>query len=747
MIELTRERVELLKKLYNLRSEESVITNSIKNEISNLTTNKEITLKEMNEQEEIKHDLENDLDKFVRESGMFVETFKSFDNDSFAMLREIGIDIQVGTMLDKISLSAPEYEKEQKKLIKNSKNIIDDKKKTIEDLQNSIEYNASSLREAEENQKGLNDLLVNILEQGNIDSYNRAFIKGKLEKLNYFSDDEICTLEMLILFPEQGLSEFDKQYKEGKVDSISVEEPKINVIEEKETVEETKPVYEVKTDENIDYSIPTYEIEEPLFENNVMEIEKALIPSEEVIVEEEVKEFEPITIKDEPFVPVIDLNFEIPTFDEEFNFEDQTSKVEEPTPVVVEEQAQESLLKKLNLIEERFTKKEIDLINNTNEAIVISNSELLTKELELNPESEVIYNSYNNYMYLTDEELKNKVNILRSKGINDKIIRDEILSENIMCSQEQLSNRISLLEKNGESIKDNLSLLKNSLETFYSNLDKLNKVGIPVDDKEKVNYRYILTNKEVDEDLEVLKNYLIMLRKTNGKLALNVFNKEAKQLVLEIDKLIEANLEDLIDSNPEVLSQNVDTVIKRVEYCLQNNIEIKSNSDSYMKYIYDAQVFNELVNNKEESFANINLPSSEDTMTLLVDNIENKDLISILNDCYSKEEIATKIEIKNPEIENNFNNIMNSISDTLNGLSINQTERVLEIDGLKVSINKFKRNLYEIVKLLHEQNKDIESNKKEAILVAALYNLSAPKDKVENIITTCMNEEEIGGII
>ena len=143
MIELTSERVELLKKLYNLRSEESVITNSIKNEISNLTTNKEITLKEMNEQEEIKHDLENDLDKFVRESGMFVETFKSFDNDSFAMLREIGIDIQVGTMLDKISLSAPEYEKEQKKLIKNSKNIIDDKKKTIEDLQNSIEYNAS----------------------------------------------------------------------------------------------------------------------------------------------------------------------------------------------------------------------------------------------------------------------------------------------------------------------------------------------------------------------------------------------------------------------------------------------------------------------------------------------------------------------------------------------------------------------------------------------------------------------------
>ena len=51
-----------------------------------------------------------------------------------------------------------------------------------------------------------------------------------------------------------------------------------------------------------------------------------------------------------------------------------------------------------------------------------------------------------------------------------------------------------------------------------------------------------------------------------------------------------------------------------------------------MKYIYDAQVFNELVNNKEESFANINLPSSEDTMSLLVDNIENKDLISILND-------------------------------------------------------------------------------------------------------------------
>lgn len=134
-------------------------------------------------------------------------------------------------------------------------------------------------------------------------------------------------------------------------------------------------------------------------------------------------------------------------------------------------------------------------------------------------------------------------------------------------------------------------------------------------------------------------------------------------------------------------------------------------------------------------------------MSLLIDNVDNKDLISILNDYYSRDIIDTKVVFKNVEIENNYNYLINSISEILNGLPVNKTDRVLEIDGIKVSMNKFERNLYEIVKLLQEQNKDVESNKKDAILVAALYNLPVPKDKVENIITTCKNEEEVGGII
>ena len=767
MIELTQERVELLSKLYNLRGDESVIINTIKEEINNLTTDKENTLLEINEQENIKADLENSLDKFIRETEVFTENFKSFNNDSFVMLKEIGIDIEIGTILDKINLSRPDYETKQRTLIEDTKTVIENKKNIAEDLQNRLNESNDNLKEAEDSQKALNDLLVNIIEQGNADSYNRAFIKSKLEKLNHFSEEEISSLELLILFPEKGLSEFDEKYKNGdmtfefeeenkkiKLDEKELEELKTRLQEEVAKLDELastplfKNTYKVKEKDmeairtrlkeeiaRLDELAATpvfqnvYNIEEPIFvpfeETPVSkeEVEEQIEPNDTVV------EIEPIVVDkvEEPVVPVIELNFN--------------------TPKNEKQKTEESYLTKLNLDVDKFNEQTLEIINNASEGIVISNAELLIKELEINSNENVLYKNINNYMYLTDEELKNKVNILRSKGINDKIIKEEIISENFICTKDELSNRLSLLEKNGESVKDNIGLLKNKLELFYANVERLNQAGIPVDDKEKINYRYILSNKEVDEDLEVLKNYLIMLRKTNGKLALNVFNKQSKELTMEIDDLLEADLEELINSNPEILSQNVYSVIKRVKYCSENNIDIKSNSDTYMKYIYDAQVFGELVQNKEVNLEEIKLPSKEEVNSLILEQITNKELVEELNDCYSKEELSSKVLFDNAEIEAKYKNIYNSLTEVLDGLNINRTERVLEIDNVKVSINKFERNLYEIVKLLHEENKDIEENKKEAILVAALYNLSAPKEKVEKIITTCLAEdEEVGGI-
>ena len=717
MTELTQERVSLLDKLYNLRGEDSIITTSIKKDIeqtTNTKTEKETTKKET---QIIKANLEMKLRTFDSQADTFISNFEKFDNNSFEMLKEIEVNIEIQDLINKIKESKPEYDSKLKENIIENESLIKNLEYEISELEEKISKDNDALKEDESNKKILNDLLKNVLEQGNADSYNRAFIKNKLSRLNYFTEDEISILEFLILFPEKGLQEYENSIKDGshKIELIKFVED--DGSENKTEVTETS--MKVVEEEYVPISEPiiktTEEPEEEDLEKTTL-MEPVIVEEEQTIVEEENVQ-EPVLVE-EPIK--VQEEIQEPEIVEE---QEETTTNEEPTIEVKEDSSelQEELGINVELNDEE--KNMISL----NKNIAKTNIEIFSNELDIDKNDKKLYEINNNYMYATDSELQGKINTLRSKGLNDKIIATEILNGNFKCDYDSLKKRIEKIEKNNGSIKENIQLLKLDMVTYYENIDKLNETGIPVDDKEKINYRYILANKNFDEDLSVLKEYLIMIRKANGKLALNIFNKDQKDLTISLDDLLEANLEELVENNPEVLSQDTDAVLKRIKYCEANNIEIK-NEDSFMKYIYDPQSFSELIKNREEDIEDIKLDYSEKTNKILESLIDNKELVKSLDEYYKNENNMDVVlndetnEIKCNKVLENLDTILNTVS--------NEDDRTIKIDNQPISVNKLIRN----ITIMANSGIDVEENEKEAILVSALYNLRSTEEIITNII-------------
>ena len=154
---------------------------------------------------------------------------------------------------------------------------------------------------------------------------------------------------------------------------------------------------------------------------------------------------------------------------------------------------------------------------------------------------------------------------------------------------EIMKDRIEALKTTGNELTEkNVGDLKADIIGFYKNILTLSDLGFELDDKEIRNYKVVLENSPyIALDAELLKNHLIKLVQKNGKYAMNVFWKSPKELALSIEALEEAGLSSLIDQNPEVLATNCENVIRRTNYCLQNNMPICENDDEtdYCNYI------------------------------------------------------------------------------------------------------------------------------------------------------------------
>ena len=759
MIEITQEKVDVLSKLYNLRGEDSIVLDRIKREIDSIESTKEKVTENKIEEEDLKKSKEEELENFNKDEEKAFKDFSAFEENSYDALSAIGVSFDIKKQLTLLREEGKKYKDNLSAEISDAIDKISSLVNEIASLESDLEEQNEKLEEERKTQEKLNALLEDILVRQN-DSYNRGYVRKLLEEVAIFDEEEITILEMLILFPETGLSHYEDQIKNKKPIRVK------KTAKENTPKQESAPKVEKVVEEIESVASVKEEVKQPIEKETVKEVP---------IIEEKPIMTEPISFHfDEessvsPFQenkePVINFPFEeeTPISLDEIKIEEEKPLIPD-TPIIESSIIKEPIMQASPQIEEIVpitppqanpldsaleqylitlgldlsTNKETILtaLNNVDKKTIEDNKRLLVDELEINKSNNVLYTIIDGDFYLKDSDLIAKVNFLRSKGINDKIIREEIENKNFTCSLKDLKERIALLEEENSNIASSLYLVKHDIKMYRKNVKELEQAGIALDEKEKVNYRYLLSLKDISPLIKVLKEYLIMIRKTNGKLALNVLNKGAKELSLELDKLLETELDELITNYPEVLSQKADNIIKRVLYCITNNIEIKTNSNSYMKYIYDAQAFAELVKNRNDS-VDIELfderKVNEAIKTIVENNQEIPKLVDILNNYYNKKEFE-KIEL-NVTQEEIYKVLIEHAPSILKATSENNG-RIYKVCDKAISTNKVHRNIRIIL-----ANSDT-TDEKAIVLVSALYNLLTDNETIANITETCLTTGE-----
>ena len=419
--------------------------------------------------------------------------------------------------------------------------------------------------------------------------------------------------------------------------------------------------------------------------------------------------------------------------------EEPVEEVEEPTEEV------EKVVEEIKL-EDEFNEElanigidpnAIDIHDRTRvlKALQIANSKTLKSNYELlkslDVDDDYIYMiDDNDYMYLTDAELNNKVTIIRGKGIKDSLIKNHIINNGLKMDVETLADRIKTITNTEKEFKEsNLYLIEHNLANYEKNIAKLKEAGIELDDKEIRNYMAILERcNNIEELINLITTYVINLSKKNGKYELNILLNNTKDLLFNLDDLMEQGLEDQISETPEVFDYNIDAILDRIKYSKDNSIPIQDDEDNTIKnYIYDGREF-------KDSYPDAKFNK------LITREESNKDLKEAFNDAYATELIETLDnyykELKEYEtLEANdkelYNELLKSAEKELDINTIGKSTSKLKYAC--ISKNKLERNIAIIVN--KEEKEKIEENKKVTILIAALYNLRIPE--MEDLVEEC----------
>ena len=385
---------KLLNRLYNLRGEDSIV-------LRQLDDDNEVALKLKKKNEDEKKELESkinglksDSKKLNTQAEKLTTLLGKSKTEEFAFLNEkLGLDFNPAEVLNRLNNSLPgELEKIDEDLGKGEERL----KVVRNDLNSAVsQIDELALRKAEaiENQVKLNEIFKLALEGSS--TITRDSITSLLAKFN-FDENEQREAAKLMMFPEDGLYEFDKKYVAPAV----AKEP---VKEEPEVKEEP-----AKEESNDNGYLSDSQEEAPLvLENN----EDALnVPKAEEVKEEPAKEekakVEKVTKEDvEKCMEEVGLN------PADFNNIDLNNVVSK--------------------FDSEVLKKNVEYVKsqNINFDIFVDNVEFLTdKELVEKMEALVnvgkdpfdIYLNPNVLLKYDLEELKQAINILTDSGLDPK---------------------------------------------------------------------------------------------------------------------------------------------------------------------------------------------------------------------------------------------------------------------------------------------------------------------------------------
>ena len=398
MTVLNSEMVSLLDKLYNLRGQDSDILVSMEKE-------RQTALKTCDETSSLKAKLQsqiNELDSkqnsLQAEGDKLTKTLAAINADDFrVVIDELSLDFNPEALKLKIEQLLPEtlsqvsqeYHDASEKLVH-----VDDE---LNEAISKIEELGIRHDEAIANQEQLNKY-INLALETNV-NVTRDEITSLLAKFN-FNETERIEVAKILMFPEDGLFEYDKIYTDRPVNDKSISEV----------------IKEAKGDESMDTD------EEGNESNSAIILQPVINEPIEEHADEKIEPIKANIISD-------------------YNVENTSSKEYTQQDLV-------DFLKKLNFDYLDFTSGDMQkLLDNFDEELYKNNINFIDD----NGINRDIFND--NVELLYDKDLINKINLLKEIG---KLSKDIYLNPTILIKYNllELNSAIKLLQESGLNPKD-----------------------------------------------------------------------------------------------------------------------------------------------------------------------------------------------------------------------------------------------------------------------------------------------------
>lgn len=559
---LTREEIQLLDRVYNLRDyKESILVKEINEKIKDVEGTKTSKEEEQSDIEGTIESLKNRKESLEKEFSVFVDDFKGYDKENYAvLLKELAVTFDPQAIVKEVQEKAPAKIEEVENDINKNNDKLTSLKTDIKNAEIELDELDQKLSSAKNDQENLDKMLEEIL------AGNRSISVGSI--IDHlvavgFTQKEAEKCGALIAFPGDG--------------GIILYDESIKVRNDKNIKEVFKEAKEAVKDEPKEEKKPFKEEKE-----EIKEVEK----------EEKKEEAEALSSIVTLFEEAKDDNTE---------FENTTETISETSTEV---NRGTDIISELSLDKSKLQEDDIVAINNSSLDLIKSNMAKL---------NEIKIDLYEEPTLLTDIELKAKVDLLvsKEKDLNDIRLNSSVLK----ISLDILNNEISALKDVGLDIKDlPLRILNNKVDNFITNMKLLNEIGVVLDPKEIAEFSASLwiDSAIFAKNVEIINNNNIALTKANGKSALSIIAQSTFELENKINLAVENNQKDILRTNPESLAKNMEGIQNRINFLIENSMEYRK-EDKYKNIIFMPSTFNKTLGVTLED----KLPKLEDTNSTL----------------------------------------------------------------------------------------------------------------------------------
>lgn len=745
----------ILKKIENLLKPESTILVDLHKKIDDNTSTIAKKEKSISDKKQRIANIETEINGLNEENAVLLEAFNALkDKDLKLITNVLKLNLDVNKDLNKLINQLPLQIEIRNNDISDLQQAISEDEKKLDIAHSNITDLESKLNTALENQKNLNALIKDA--SGGSCTETRNEVIELLKNLE-FNNDEAYAAAKLIMFPEDELMPFFKNFKFEITQQLDDNETYVDLdnivdalkevdLDDDKTLETKKEVSIEPTDDflssfdtnifdfdslNNPASTKTLEDnKEPSSLENEKENENTSnadnekpselsseVKLEDESLKEESKDNEESASDDYQKL----LEDETPISFEELKnlFEENTEDKNTSTNEVNAKNAEDSANNDIISLDELQDKMN-DIFKDLNEEESSSNKEDSTESNSLeNTEVEDIHEATGKELKDTEEEPVN---------FDEQVLIDlEKSAEDIALIKPFDTSKLDSKEIKSELIKKDIKpktiplvVYKNGLQNYLANIDTLKEFGYKPNEMEIEKNGVVLSlisNEDLNKNLKTLKDYKIDLKSTNGHLAFNVLGVEPKELIRRIDLIIENNQSDLITYDIAALALDVETILKRIAFCKEYNIpytEEKNNILTFNSYVFNQDVLEELVEKE------VNFDKDDEVLTDNLKEVVASNVIDILD---NKLDDIFNIKLQDAKKFDEYTRL----EQKLESICVCKGNAYI-IDGLYFSHQNTKRNL---ITLINNKN-DISDQ--DILIASLLYNSTKTIDDVKNII-------------